>query len=135
MKKEIWIIVANSTHARLFTVDGATLKEHDALVHPECRMHEKDLVSDRPGVGIEMKTSPKKNEMILFARQIADLIEKARNDGKLDRLFLTASPELLGLLRGEFSPQTADLIAFQGDKDLTHCKPKEVYQWYNDLKF
>ena len=45
------IVVADSSHARIFTVDSAhsPLNEIETMAHPEGRMHEQDMTSDLPG--------------------------------------------------------------------------------------
>src|SRR5579859_4173406 len=51
MKKTVWIVVANRAVARLFRASQPTgpLEELDSFIHPEGRLQEHDLVSDRPG--------------------------------------------------------------------------------------
>ena len=84
MKKESWIIVANSAHARLFKLENLVLEEMDALIHPECRMQDKDLIADKPGTMFERMgqgrssmelPSAKKHEAVIFAKQIAQHLE------------------------------------------------------------
>src|SRR5271170_8124938 len=110
MKKDSWLIVANSSLARIFKlVTRQELKELKVIEHPESRLHNIDLVSDRPGRDLELggtrrhalepKVMPKRQEFIVFAKQLADYLENARNNGEFDTLYIAASPALLGLLR------------------------------------
>lgn len=70
MKKEVWVIVANSTYAKIYKAESnKSLKEISRFEHPASRLHEQDLVSSKPGrtfesVGparhaVEPKTSAK----------------------------------------------------------------------------
>ena len=45
------IVVADSTHARIFTADSNRwlLNEIETMAHLEGRMHEQDMINDFPG--------------------------------------------------------------------------------------
>ena len=137
MKQESWLIVANSSLAHIFRIEKREeLKEIKTLEHPESRLHNLDLVSDKPGrdfesVGmgrhaLEPKTLPKRQEFAIFAKLIADHLEKAHNQGEFDTLYIAASPSLLGLLRQALNPNIAKLVKGEIDKDVTHMKPHDI---------
>lgn len=137
MKKETWVLVANSTFAKILkVVDNKKLEEVEAFAHPESRKHDEDLVSAKPGrtfdsVGpgrhaYESKTSPKLNEFNSFAHQLSHHLEEALKAGKLGKLYVGANPTFLGILRETFSPQLNALIAGEVGKDLTHRSLDEV---------
>lgn len=140
MQKETWIVVANSTQARIFKLEGLTLIEQDSLIHAESRMHEKDLIADKPGAaysgvaqgryGMGQQQSPKKIEVSLFAKQISDHLDNARATGRLERIYLAASPSFLGLLRSEMNNHTQNLVAAEVDKDITHMKEDEILGYF-----
>lgn len=140
MKKETWIVVANSTQARIFKLQNLELIEMDAMIHPESRMHERDLIADKPGAayagvapgryGMEQQQSPKKNEATIFAKQLIDRLDNARSTGQIDRLFLAATPTFLGLLRREMSHLTANLIVSEVDKDITGLRADEIRGYF-----
>lgn len=138
MKSETtWLIVANSSLARIYKLDNKhQVTELRVFEHPESRLHNQDLVSDRPGRdfesqgatrhAMEPKTSPKKLEFTLFANLLAEFLEKERSQGAFTSLYVAASPSLLGLLRQSLNPNTAKLIKGEVDKDITHLKPHEI---------
>lgn len=137
MKKETWLLVANSSLARIYKIEKQQhLTELKVFEHPESRLHNLDLVSDKPGrdiqVGgtrrhaLEQKTSPKKQEFQVFARELTDYVDEAHKQGILDTLYLAASPSILGLLRQSFHPNTAKLIKGEVDKDMTTFKSHEI---------
>jgi protein required for attachment to host cells len=136
MKKDTWLIIANSSLARIFKVDkGQTLVELKKMEHPESRLHARDMTTDRPGREFDSfgygrhameSPSPKQHEFELFAREIAQFLEKARLEGHFERLYLAANPTLLGLLRQHLNPATAKLLCGEVDKDMTHMVPTEI---------
>lgn len=139
MKKDTWILVANSSFARIYKVEkNHTLVELEVLEHPESRMHELDLTSGKPGrafdsVGMgrhamEQETSPKMNEFIFFAKQLSIRLDTARKEGSFGKLYIAASPLFLGLLRQHISSQTAQLIAGEVPKDMTHVAKEEIVE-------
>ncbi len=138
MQKETWIIVANSTHARIFRLENLQLIELDALIHPEGRIHEKDLIADKPGVtrggpgtyGMEQQKSPKKIEAVNFAKLVADSLDSARAKGQIDRLFVAAAPSFLGLLRQEMTQLLTNMVDVEVAKDITGLKPEEILGYF-----
>lgn len=137
MKKECWLIVANSSLARIFKIEKRhDLKEVKVLEHPESRLHNLDLVSDKPGrdfesagIGrhaLEPKILPKRQEFAVFAKVIADYLENAHQLGEFESLYVAATPSLLGLLRQAMHPNIAKSIKGEIDKDMTQMKPQEL---------
>lgn len=137
MKKDSWLLVANSSLARIFKFEKRNeLKELKVFEHPESRLHNRDLVSDRPGRdfesmgtvrhALEPKTSPKQVEFIQFAKQLADYLEQACKQGEFETLYIVASPSLLGLLRQSFHPNTIKTIKGEENKDITQIKTSEI---------
>lgn len=137
MKKETWILVANSSYAKIYKAENNNkLLEIQQFDHPESRMDDKELVSSKQGrtnasVGnrrsaMEYQTTPKQQEFHVFAKQISQFLEQAYESGKIGRLYLSASPAFLGILRQTFSQLVTGLIAGQVDRDMTHLKPDDI---------
>ncbi len=136
-----WFLVADSSRAKLYDVEKRTAPfvEIEDFIHPEGRLHEGDLVSDRPGsdggsVGqgrrvFDDQTSAREQEDIRFAATLAERLEKARNDGNLQRLVLVAPPAFLGLLRDKLSKEVMSHVSKQIDKNLVQ-QPPEVLRDY-----
>ena len=106
-----WVVVADQSKARFFTVadpHGALLGVGE-LEHPEARDREQTLTSDRPGRSFDSMgkgrhamgstVEPGKQETIRFAKQVADYVQAAHNEGRCDRVLLVAGPPVLGVLR------------------------------------
>ena len=132
------IVVADSARARIFTADSARspLNEIETMAHPEGRMHEQDMVSDMPGKGagkggggdhaFQEKIEPKEQEMIVFAKRVADYLDDARKANKLNQLILAAAPAFLGELRTHLSSETSEKIVFELDKNIAHDSAEDI---------
>jgi len=125
-----WIIVADSTKARVLSAEkpGMGISEIDLLQHPEGRLHEQELTTDLPGrafdsVGdarhaMSSPVDPKEQEVIKFAKQVADYLEVARVSGRLTRLYLIAAPAFLGHLRESLTTPLSRIVKDSIDKNL-----------------
>lgn len=128
---EYWIVVADASRARLFSREKkfSDLQEVESLVHPESRLRRQDLVSDRPGqvqesrtpgeYAAEEGTDPKDVEARAFARELADRLHKAHQEGRFKHLVLLADPRFLGELRKHLDGPTAEAVAATAAVNLT----------------
>ncbi len=128
--KLTWILVADNTHARIFTADApsSALEEIESLVHTEGRLHDREMTTDLPGKikssdgsghAFEQPTDPKKHEADMFAHQVAHKLEEAFNTNKFEQLMIIAEPSFLGLLRHCLSEQVKKHVCFELDKNIT----------------
>ncbi|MGH8489284.1 MAG: host attachment protein [Gammaproteobacteria bacterium] len=133
-----WIIVAESSRARIFVTENprAPMDEVEDIVHPEGRLRAQDLRSDRPtrvfdskGQGrhaVESEVEPRHQEAINFARRIADRIEDARVSGGFDELVLVAPPAFLGLLRDNLSANAMKRVVQSINKNLAQLDEAQI---------
>lgn len=70
--------------------------------------------------------TPDQHAADLFARDVADFLLKAHNEGRYQQLVLAASPEFLGVLRGKLNPQVQGLIKTEVNKDYTHSNGQQL---------
>lgn len=138
MMKPTWLIVADNSMARIFftNMHKGPIQEIESFSHEEARLHEHEMTSDLPGRSngkggggghaYTDEVSPKQQEDINFARQIAHHLDEARKAGKFKQLILVAAPGFLGNLRNMLSPQTKNLISFELDKNLAQLSPEEI---------
>ncbi len=137
MKDIVWIVVADSGLARIFTTSKhAHLKPLETLEHIESHMTASELVTDRPGRGygkmglsahgLEPKTSPTRHEQHVFAKQIAVHLEHSFNLGLFTQLHLVAGPQFLGELRKLLAPNVRKVVVSELDKDLTKQSRTEI---------
>ncbi len=132
-----WILVANASQARIFARDG--IRQELALVkemtHPESRMKNAELVTDRagymPGTGNghgskQPQTEPKQNEALHFAQELAHELNHGRCSQQFERIVLVAPPAFMGLLGEKIDDQTGKLVAEKVGKDYTQATEKEL---------
>jgi len=136
--KSMMIVVADSARARIFTADSdhSPLNEIETMAHPVGRMHEQNMVSDMPGKGsgkggggdhaYQEKIEPKEQEIIAFAKRIADYLDDARKANKLNKLILVAAPAFLGELRTHLSNETSEKIVFELDKNIAQHSVEDI---------
>ncbi len=134
---KLWVVVADQSKARIFTVadpHGALLDVGE-LEHPEAREREQTLTSDRPGRSFDSKgqgrhdmgttVGPGKQETIRFAKQVADHLQAAHNEGRCNRLLLVAGPPLLSLLRESLKTSSGMKIS-EIEKNLGQYSALEI---------
>ncbi len=133
-----WVVVADSSAARFFTVGSPTsgLEEIASYAHPEGRLHERDLRTDEPGMtkdragyakhGIEPKVKPKEQEAIVFARLLAKRIEAARAKSEIDRVILVAPPEFLGHLRSVLDDDARKIVEGEYNLNVVRMPPDDI---------
>jgi len=132
-----WVVVADQSKARIFTVDdpAGALLDVGQLTHPEARERARELGSDRPGRSFDsagqgrhaMGTSvaPKEQGAIRFAKQIGDHLHAACNEGRCNRLYLVAGPHFLGLLREQLE-SLGNVEITEIGKNLGQYNPHEI---------
>ena len=133
-----WVVVADSSAARIFDAPLATgaISEIESFVHTEARLHERDLRTDQPGStkdragyakhGIEPRTSPKEHEATVFARMLAETIERARAKSQIERVLLVAPPEFLGHLRSALDANTRKIVEGEFNFNVVRLAPDEI---------
>lgn len=134
-----WIVAADSSRARVLQVAHPEEKliEIEDLVNPEGRMNDRELTSDAhprlrgtSGPGSDrQEMSAVEHQVELFAKRIAEHLEKARNEHRYDRLCLVAPPKFLGALRKELGGEVRKLVAEELPKDLSWLSARELERY------
>ncbi len=144
----IRIVVADESEAHFYDVEQrkGPLQRAGQLEHPEGRLHDRDLVSDKPGRvfdhaassghrrgsvahhGTGTERTPHKTESVKFARQIVGELESARRDGRYDRMVVMSGPPFLGVLREAMPKPLRSSIVAEVPKDLVHSPEKEILE-------
>ena len=124
-----WILVANASLARLYANLGPNkgLQLIKELVHPQSRMKNADLVTDRAGLlqagsghgAREPATPPKQNAARSFAQMLAKELYQGRSRNKFGRAILVAPPAFMGMLNATLDGPTAQMITDRLEKDYT----------------
>lgn len=133
-----WIVVANSSRARLFEHAGGAgeglvlLREFE---HPESRAKGGDLVSDRPGhtatdqgrrTALDPDTEPKRVAQEQFARELGHALEQGRVQNRYSGVVLVASAPFLGVLRSQLPERVRGHVREAIDKDYTALAEREL---------
>jgi protein required for attachment to host cells len=138
MNPSTWIVVADSSRALIFSIEGSPKRLHPVreLNHPESRMTVRALVSDKPGRAFERKGNvqramtqafnPKTMEKRKFSLELAHALDIARKEGFMDRLVLVAAPAFLGDLRSHLTRETARLATLELPKNLSQLTAREI---------
>ncbi len=125
-----WIVVAESSRAKIYELNKRhePLRELADLVHPEARLHETAITADMPGRNVAGDgisrhaladpTPAGEYEAAEFAREVADYLERGRNEGKFERLMIAAAPGFLGQLRKAMSGALRQHVIKEIDKHL-----------------
>jgi protein required for attachment to host cells len=132
-----WIVVADSTRARILRLEHRALTELEDLVHPASRTPDHDLVSDRGGRtfdssrqggrhAMEPQHTPKQVETDTFARELAQRLDAARAKGEFDELILIAAPQFLGQLSAHLDEVTRRLVTRRIHKHLARHSLDDV---------
>jgi len=124
-----WVVVADTSRARIFSADtpASQLLETETLTHPEARLHQGDLVSDRPGrdrnsvIGTHNmghETDAKNESAVRFATEVCGRLEQGRLNSQFDKLYIVAAPSFLGLIRKHQTPALKKIIAGEISKNM-----------------
>ncbi len=136
--KKTWVVAAESSRARIFMAESRVkpMQELEGLAHPMSRAKVLDINSDdagktfdRMGQGMhdmEKEVDPKKHEADLFAKEIADKLQKARATGEFEALVLVAAPEFLGMLRKHLDPNTLKSVERTVSKNLVRGDEEQI---------
>lgn len=136
-----WLIAANRTRARILEVRALneTPREAAVFVNPVARTHERDLDSDAAGrfygKGERQQghaAAPSEDfsdrETERFVNDVRDHLERGRNEHRFERLWVIASPAVLGLLRRACPKPLQQRVEFEVAKDLTMERPEEIFR-------
>ena len=135
---KFWILVADSSNARFFTAvtASAVMVEFVDLTHPVSRQHAGDITSDLPGKQrdgnasghhrVDTTSDPHKEEVIHFAREVANHLREKLMSNELSHLVIVAEPSFLGALRNELDVQVKKVVILEVDKNLTKHSLEDI---------
>jgi protein required for attachment to host cells len=138
-----WVVVADNSRARFFAADkpASPLLEIRDLTHPEARLHEGDLVTDKAGRdkgpagghGVGTAQAHKTDGADKFASAVCSELDAARASGSFDKLYVVAAPGFLGLLRKHQSSALRQMVAGEVDKNLSTRDPIAIRRHLPDF--
>ncbi len=133
----IWVINSNSNTCRIYEYNKhksslGLLKE---IMHPENRLHNVDLSSDRAGSyrandsahgSFSPHTDPKENQVDHFMRDLARELNAERNKNSYEKLILISPSHTNGLLMQHIDKHVKDMIISNIQKDLLHLNERDL---------
>ena len=134
MIKTTYILSANSNKATLYSKKNneSSLKEIMYFECPEAKLHNTDLVSDKPGQanqqyikrvkGLSSTQTQKERCIEMFAKSLSEYLDRARKEHEYDKLIIASSPKFLGILHSKLNLQTTKTITQNINKDLSQKK-------------
>jgi protein required for attachment to host cells len=130
-KTAYWIVVADESRAIVYAQDLTRDPMHElfAMENKVARQKIATLISDRGGRSFDShgegrhtmtreKTGPKTHAAIIFAKEIAERISKAKYDGSCRSFALIAAPRFLGILRDALNTAGNLVPSVTIDKDV-----------------
>lgn len=132
-----WVVNTDSNTCRIYQYrknpDQLTLLKE--IRHPENKLRDIDLTSDKPGHYKSSNTThgaysqpsdPKEIKVDAFSREIAKELDHGRNIQAYKNLILIASPHMSGLLFQHINKHVHDLVAHKIEKDLIHLPDHDL---------
>lgn len=142
--RKTWVLIADGARARIFenTGIGTGLKPAQNFEFAKSHAPTREAGADRPGRGQvpgngAHHAKPSKSdwhtfEKHLFAKELAETLTAAANQGAFDDLVLVAPPKTLGDLRQALDGRVADRVTSEVGKDLTHLTAHEMEDHLGD---
>ena len=131
-----WIVTADSARARVLqAVDQQSqFTEVEDFLNPEARMSERELTEDAhprfrgtAGPGSDrQETSAGEHATELFAKRVAERLNKARTEHRYDELQLVAEPQFLGKLRNALDDEVGKLVTREVPKNYAALDAREL---------
>lgn len=141
-----WIVVADASRARIFgSVTGSRqISEILDMVNPAAREPGRAQVTDadgrvyarggpgQPSHAAAPRSDPVEHETELFAKRVAEALEKGRTNGEYQALCLVAAPKFLGLLRSNLGKDARRMVSREIDKDLSQKTAEEILAYVGE---
>jgi protein required for attachment to host cells len=106
------------------------------MVHPQSRIHEQKLTSDRPGRtfdrygqghhALEKEVGARQQEVMGFAAQLADYLQTKCGKEAFTDIVIIAAPEFLGVLRKKLDPGTRERVVREIDKNIVQHDEADI---------
>lgn len=140
-----WILVADRSKAKLLHVlpEGqGPFPTLACFIHDESRLQPRERDSQEPSrvihpAGYASALEPHEDrehvEARRFAAELADHLERCRQEGRFDQLTVIAPPKFLGVLRSAWTPSLRSMIHAELDQDLMTLSEAELQQRLDKL--
>jgi protein required for attachment to host cells len=131
--RDVWILLANATHARVCVRDPADgrVQQVASYAHEASRLKAQELAFDRPGhvektegsqrsgTALNPRADPRRKEHQHFARELAEVLEQGLKQRRCRAVVLMASNPFLGELKAELGEATRRALHATVSSDFT----------------
>lgn len=137
-----WIVLTNTNNCKVYVYNCNTQPSQLHLIqtidHPENRLRDIELTSDKPGHYIasdsahgaySQSTDPKEIRIDDFSRELAKMLEHNRTANAYDQLFIIAEAKMNGRLCKHLNDHVKQLIAKNIKKDLMNLSAHELLKF------
>ena len=133
-----WVVVADGARGRVFEAHDEAPGLRPVLPYQLTadRLRDGERWSDRAGSShlrmtsrvhsMAATTDPSDQRADDLARELAEVLRRARDQGRVDAIALVAAPAFLGRLRKALDPQTYALVVAEEDRDLSSLPDHEL---------
>lgn len=134
-----WFMVASRAGVRIFAQNGHDLELLEEIKHPAGKGPESSMGTDRPGQthdrhsqkGIPTHSYSHEESLLehennVFAKLIADRLDKGRVQRKFTHVTLVAEPKFMGLIGSHVSKELEKLIDNRIEKNLCQYSGHEL---------
>jgi len=143
-----WILVSDASLAKLLAAElpEDAWKVVQRFEHAAARELSHELKSDVPGrtqkargegarSSMEPRTTPHEVEAEVFARQLAEFLDRAAAKREYDNLVLVAPPHFLGLLEKTLTKETSKRLKATAGKDLVKQSEIDLRERLHKIAF
>lgn len=82
--------------------------------------------------GMEPRETQVRHEDVLFIGELSKFLSDAFNEGKFERIVLSAPPKTLGEIRKVFPPEIIGCIHAEMNKDIVHLDAKALAEYMQE---
>lgn len=110
------------------------------MSNPSAAKSEAEFASDRPGRAFDSRgagrhamsqpESGQQHEILLFARQVADYLNRSIANGEFAHIVLIGAPAFLGYLRAELSDTATRAVVMAAAKNLTDFDTDAIKKYF-----
>lgn len=124
------IVTANTNECCIYEYDKKNLHLFKALHHPESKLHNIDLVTDKPGQfahgSFTPKTQPIEKSIDVFAKEIAEQLGDIKNQHPHDHMIIIMPAKMESLVSKKLDKNTKDLITKTVHKNIMYMSTHEL---------
>jgi len=136
------IVACSAADARLWQSNSrfGDWKFLTAMSHASATKSEAHFASDRPGrafdsVGagrhsLSQSESGQQHELLVFARQVADYLNRSIANDDFDHIVLIGAPKFLGCLRTELSGTAKRAVILEASKNLADLDANAIKKYF-----